>query len=115
MKKISDLVAELIRPEVRALRSYHVPNARGLIKLDAMENPYSWPESLKPAWLERLQSIDINRSPDPSASALKTRLHEALAVPADAELMLGNGSDELIEIIEQALARPGAVVAAPAP
>ena len=56
MKKISDFVAELIRPEVRALRSYHVPNARGLIKLDAMENPHSWPESLKPAWLIEIES-----------------------------------------------------------
>lgn len=112
---LEDKVRRWIRPEVLALRSYHVPEARGLIKLDAMENPYSWPDALKSAWFERLRAIDINRYPDPGASALKARLREALAVPADAALMLGNGSDELIQIIVLALARPGAVVLAPVP
>jgi histidinol-phosphate aminotransferase len=113
--EISQKVARLIRPEIQALKTYHVPDARGLIKLDAMENPYPWPEALKPAWLERLRAVDINRYPDPAATALKARLREALAVPSGAALMLGNGSDELIQIIVLALARPGAVVLAPVP
>ena len=35
-------IDRLIRPEIRALKAYHVPDASGLIKLDAMENPYTW-------------------------------------------------------------------------
>lgn len=115
MRKISDMIAELIRPEIRALGSYHVPDARGLIKLDAMENPYSWPDALKREWLERLRAVDVNRYPDPAAASLKAKLRDALAIPAGAELLLGNGSDELIQIIVQALARAGAVVASPVP
>jgi histidinol-phosphate aminotransferase len=115
MRKIPELIAALIRPEIRALSSYHVPDARGLIKLDAMENPYSWPDSLKAAWLERLRAIDVNRYPDPAAETLKARLREALRIPVTAALMLGNGSDELIQIIVQALALPGACVMAPVP
>jgi histidinol-phosphate aminotransferase len=113
--EISEKIARWVRPEVRALHSYHVPDSRGLIKLDAMENPYPWPDALKPAWLEALRVVDLNRYPDPSARALKARLREALAVPAGAGILLGNGSDELIQIIVLALARPGAQVLAPAP
>jgi histidinol-phosphate aminotransferase len=105
----------LIRPEVRALRAYHVPDATGLIKLDAMENPYAWPDDVKTEWLEKLRDVPINRYPDPAAPALRARLRDALGVPAGMELLLGNGSDELIQIILMGVARPGAVVVAPTP
>ena len=40
----------LIRPEIQALGAYHVANAEGMIKLDAMENPYILPDGLKKKW-----------------------------------------------------------------
>jgi histidinol-phosphate aminotransferase len=46
MSSISSLVAQLIRPEIQALHAYHVPPSFGLIKLDAMENPYLVPRSI---------------------------------------------------------------------
>lgn len=113
--KDKDVITRLIRPEIRALKAYHVPEAGGFIKLDAMENPYSWPESLKQEWLKRLHDVAINRYPDPSASVLRAKLKETLAVPAGMELMLGNGSDELIQLILMGVARPEAVVLAPQP
>jgi len=108
-------IEQLVRPEIRALKAYHVPDARGLIKLDAMENPYAWPAALKQEWLEVLRDVPINRYPDPSAQALRTQLKQALAVPAGMDVLLGNGSDELIQLILMGVARPGAVVLAPAP
>ncbi|MCL5668672.1 MAG: aminotransferase class I/II-fold pyridoxal phosphate-dependent enzyme, partial [Gammaproteobacteria bacterium] len=113
--KITDLIAHLVRPEIRSLSAYHVPDARGLVKLDAMENPYSWPEEIKRAWLEALRDAPLNRYPDPEAHALKDKLRAALAVPAQAGLLLGNGSDELIQMLALTLARPGRVVLAPEP
>ncbi len=103
-------IAGWVRPEIRALSAYQVPDARGLIKLDAMENPFTWPEELRQAWLERLHSVDVNRYPDPRATALKQRLRENMSIPADAEIILGNGSDELIQMIAMTLARPGQVL-----
>ena len=108
-------IDELIRPEIRALKAYHVPDPAGLIKLDAMENPYTWPEETKQAWLEVLRDVAINRYPDPGARALKASLRSALRVPEGAEIILGNGSDELIQIILMALANSNAVVLAPTP
>ncbi len=115
MSSISDKVASLVRPEIRALKAYHVPDATGLIKLDAMENPYSWPETVKREWLDTLQQVALNRYPDPDARRLRGRLRVALGVPHDMELVLGNGSDELIQIILMAVAKPDAVVLAPTP
>ncbi len=115
MTSPEDKVAQWIRPEIRALSAYHVPDAGGFIKLDAMENPYVWPEEMVDEWLERLRGVDINRYPDPAAGALRARLAEAFAVPAGMELLLGNGSDELIQILAMAVAGPGRVVLAPEP
>jgi len=106
---------DLIRPAIRALAAYHVPDARGLIKLDAMENPYGWPEELKAAWLETLREVPLNRYPDSHATSLKESLREFMAIPASAGLILGNGSDELIQLVILALAAPGRVVLAPEP
>jgi histidinol-phosphate aminotransferase len=108
-------INRFIRPQLRALQSYHVPPAAGLIKLDAMENPYSWPDWLLNDWLDTLRQAALNRYPDPAARALKSRLRGVLGVPEAADVILGNGSDELIQMIIQAVAAPGHVILAPEP
>lgn len=113
--KKDEKIIHLIRPEVQALQHYHVPPSRGLIKLDAMENPYSWPAYLRGEWLEELQGVTINRYPDPEATELKARLRQTFSIPAGMELLLGNGSDELIQIINLSLKGRDAKVLAPEP
>ncbi len=104
METLESKVGSLLRTEVLALSAYHVQDAAGLIKLDAMENPYNWPDEMIAEWLEKLRTVGVNRYPDPSASKLRWALREANGVPEEAELMLGNGSDELIQIILMAVA-----------
>lgn len=101
---------QLIRPEVLGLAAYHVADARGMVKLDAMENPYRLPAEMAAELGALLAEAPINRYPDPHAEALQAALRQAFAIPADAALLLGNGSDELIQILALALARPGAVL-----
>ncbi|MBE9516335.1 MAG: histidinol-phosphate transaminase [Proteobacteria bacterium] len=108
-------IEQLIRPEIRALTAYGVADPGDLIKLDAMENPYPWPEDIKRAWADKLVETDINRYPDPGARALKPGLRKAMAVPDDVEILLGNGSDEIIQMILLAMAQDGATVLSPAP
>lgn len=112
---MNNLIEQWIRPEIRALSAYHVPAPGDLIKLDAMENPYTWEPELIDAWLEMLRGVSVNRYPDPSSARLKVRLREAMAVPPGADILLGNGSDEIIQMIAMALAAPGRVVMAPEP
>jgi histidinol-phosphate aminotransferase len=101
---------ELIRPEILALKAYHVADAAGMVKLDAMENPYPLPQALARELAERLARVEINRYPDPRAPRLRARLAQAMRIPSGCELVLGNGSDDLIQIVTFALARPGAVM-----
>lgn len=115
MTDLKDKVERLIRPEVLALTAYHVPDPGDMVKLDAMENPWPWPEVLVEAWLEKLRDISFNRYPDASAAALKTAMRVAMNVPDRAAIILGNGSDELIQMIIQSVARPGQVIMAPEP
>lgn len=114
MRTIEDKVCFLLRPEVLTLSAYHVQDASGLVKLDAMENPYQWPDEMVAEWLDKLRSQGVNRYPDPAADRLRAGLRVANALPEGVELMLGNGSDELIQIILMAVAQD-AVVLAPQP
>lgn len=95
---MTDKLLNWIRPEIRALNAYHVADASGLTKLDAMENPYTLDE-LTGHWPQVLAAAEINRYPDPSASVLRKKLSQVMAVPAGAETVLGNGSDELIQML----------------
>lgn len=104
---MKNLIQPLIRPEIRALKAYHVPDATGLIKLDAMENPYSWSEDLRREWLESLRGVHLNRYPDPQGSELQAALRESMGIPEDMGLLLGNGSDELIQMLALTVAQPG--------
>jgi histidinol-phosphate aminotransferase len=104
-----------VRPEVRALRAYHVPPAEGPIKLDAMENPYPWPTWLVEQWLGRLRQVAVNRYPDPSCAALKQRLRQVYGVPAGMDLVLGNGSDELIQMLAMTVGGEGRAILSPEP
>lgn len=108
-------IKRLIRNEIQALSAYHVADATGMVKLDAMENPYVWDEYLVREWQEELADTSVNRYPDPSAQKLATLIREQMALPDDIGLMFGNGSDELIQIMAMAMAEPGRVVMAPEP
>ena len=101
---------KIIREEIRALSAYHVPHSQGMIKLDAMENPYDLPPALQAEIATLVASAAMNRYPDPSADALKAQLRSTMNIPAGMDIMLGNGSDELIQIIAMAVAKPDAVL-----
>ena len=60
-----------LRPELKAMSVYQVPDAGGLIKLDAMENPYQWSDEINTLWLRYLSQAAINRYPDPDPEGLK--------------------------------------------
>lgn len=104
-----------IRADIRAIQAYHVPDATGLVKLDAMENPYRLPPTLAQALGERLGQVALNRYPPADPAALKAKLAHTIGLPAGQHLMLGNGSDELIHLVIQACARPESTVLAPWP
>ncbi|SAK98792.1 histidinol-phosphate transaminase [Caballeronia ptereochthonis] len=106
---------DIIRPDVLAMTSYPVPDSTGLIKLDAMENPYTLPPDLAQRLGEHLAGVALNRYPAPRPAELLAKIKRTMRVPAACDVLLGNGSDELISMMSVACSKPGAKVVAPVP
>jgi histidinol-phosphate aminotransferase len=111
----ADFVAAVVRADVRAQKAYVVAPAEGMTKLEANENPFSLPDAVKARVAAALAQVPLNRYPDGSADRVRATLRRVLAIPEALGLIVGNGSDELIQLVVSALARPGATVLAPEP
>jgi len=109
------LIAAVVRPEIQALSAYVVAKAGRMVKLDAMESPYALPAGVRARLDKALADVEVNRYPDGAADQARAALAHALGIAPGQGLLLGNGSDELIQIITSALAQPGAVMLAPEP
>lgn len=102
-------------PALDQMQPYQVPPSAGLIKLDAMENPFGLPPVVAQAFAQRVAGLPTNRYPDAAGRALKELLMREFPAPAGYGCVLGNGSDELISLLMTAVLRPGACVLAPEP
>jgi len=98
-------ISRLIRPEVRKLAAYHIDETPTRIKLDAMENPFSMPDDVKQRIAEAAKNAAVNRYPDPSAKKLKQAIAGMWGMEP-AQMVLGNGSDELIQAVVLAFGGP---------
>src|SRR5919112_4540004 len=96
------LIATRIRQDVQSMHAYAVQDARGLLKLDAMENPHGLPPALQAALGERLGALALNRYPGERVNDLRRALARYAHMPEGFEIMLGNGSDELISLLAMA-------------
>ena len=104
------------RPEVDALEGYapgEQPKFSKLVKLNTNENP--WPPS--PAVEKMWQNFDwkrLNRYPDPCADKLRDAFAAANGVKRE-NVIVGNGSDDLLTMIFRAFTSPDLPVAIPEP
>ncbi|MBS7779673.1 aminotransferase class I/II-fold pyridoxal phosphate-dependent enzyme, partial [Acidovorax sp. CCYZU-2555] len=98
---------ERIRPDVRAMHAYVVQPATGMLKMDAMENPFGLPAALQAALGARLGALPLNRYPGERLEDLKTALMDYAGAPAGSAILLGNGSDEIISLLALACAQAG--------
>lgn len=106
----ASLAQALVRREILDLHAYHVPDSTGYVKLDAMENPYPLPPALCDEIAAAVATAPINRYPDPSAASLKAKMCAVTGLPENMAVLLGNGSDELIQLLAMAVNKPGAVL-----
>ncbi|MEO8751809.1 MAG: histidinol-phosphate transaminase [Casimicrobiaceae bacterium] len=113
--EVAARVRATIRPKIRALSAYPVAKATGMIKLDAMENPYGLSGEARAEIAAAVANARINRYPDSGGDEVKAALRRSLALSDNVALILGNGSDELLQLLTTVVAKPGAVVLAPAP
>ena len=97
------------------MHGYAVQSSAGMVKVDTMENPFQLPEPLRRALGERLAQVALNRYPAERGDVLRAALAAHAGMPEGCDIMLGNGSDELISMLALACDVPGATVLAPLP
>jgi histidinol-phosphate aminotransferase len=110
-------MTDYFRPNVEAMAGY-VPGEQPkrdtqIIKLNSNENPY--PPS--PKVMEVLRNFDrewLRRYPNPYAEEFRQAITNALGVPSD-WIIVGNGSDEILNIVLRACVEPGRRVVYPVP
>ena len=115
MTTLQDRIAATLRADVAGMHAYAIQPSDGLIKLDAMENPFSLPPALQAELGARLGRAAIHRYPQASVAALAEELTAYVGMPEGCRLMLGNGSDELIDLLAVACDKPGATILSPVP
>jgi len=87
---------KLVRAEVRQLVPYETKHLPECIKLDANENPFPWPAGMyESVYSEKLA---FNRYPDGMGQDLKKAI-SAYTKTSPEGILIGNGSDELIQLI----------------
>lgn len=108
MAKVDRYIAE----QVRSRAGYHVPPGEYRVKLDAMESPYRLPLEVRDRWLHALRDVAINRYPAVDHyQHLKKRLAAASGLAPGCEIVLGNGSDEILQNLLLATSADVTVVA----
>ena len=97
MKEVKLDINSLVRPSVLRLRPYASAKdefkdfQERLIYLDANENPFE---------------TEVNRYPDPDQAALKKIFAKRKGLKPD-QLLFGNGSDEILDLIFRVFVEPG--------
>jgi histidinol-phosphate aminotransferase len=112
---LEELLKNRIRQDVRSMHGYAIQPSSGMVKLDAMENPHRLPAALQAELGQRLGALALNRYPDGRVNDLRAALADYAAMPEGFDIMLGNGSDELISLLAMACDVPGGSVLAPLP
>jgi len=104
-----------IRRDVQSMHAYAIQDASGMVKLDAMENPFGLSVELQAQLGQRLGAVALNRYPGERVNVLRQALAQYAQMPEGFDIMLGNGSDELITLVSIACDVPGANFLAPVP
>ena len=92
------VIRDLVGKNIFEQRGYITPEVTGAIKMSANENPISLQEPFKKKLMEEMSRVDFNRYPEAGALKLRDRFAQYYGVDKDM-VMLGNGSDELIQTL----------------
>lgn len=112
---MTNSIQKWVNPSILSMAAYHVPEPSGAIKLDSMENPYQWDADLQQAWLNHLKTAELNRYPDAGTRVLKRKLRRVMQVPDTMDIVLGNGSDEILFMLQVLINGDNRSVLAPEP
>jgi histidinol-phosphate aminotransferase len=104
MTSLADRMRRFLRADVQGMHGYAVQPSTGMVKVDTMENPFGLPANLRQALGARLAEVALNRYPAERGDVLRAALAGHARMPEGNDILLGNGSDELISLLTLACA-----------
>ena len=107
-------ITNFFRSDIDSLSEYKIFDSKNMIKLDAMENPFDLNINFELKGLSS-GSASLNRYPNADCENLKNKLHKKYKLDNKYDLIFGNGSDELIQLICLAFLKKENVVLCPEP
>lgn len=107
-------IETLIRKDVLEQPGYRVDTTSCPIKMDAMESPFTIPAHLQEELSEEMKKVFLNRYPEPGAPMIRKKFAQHYGIDTDM-IMVGNGSDELIQTLCTALLDSSSAVIVPLP
>lgn len=105
---------QFVKPEVRGLTAYSLKRHSADIKLNQNENPLGFPDALKDEVWEHLRRRDWARYPDFYLRTVTQGVAELAGVPPD-WVLVGNGSNELLQMALLATLTRGDRMVVPVP
>ena len=102
------------RRGLETLKPYSAEENRWPISLDANESPVDMPPAIKAKVIEKLAALPFNRYPEISAQSLKTTIAAGFGLTA-ANVLIGNGSSEILEALCYAFGGEGRSIVYPSP
>ncbi|SDF31175.1 histidinol-phosphate transaminase [Sporomusa acidovorans] len=99
---------------LESLKPYSVEEIQWPVRLDANENPTDLPPAIKTKVMEKLAVLPFNRYPEMSAISLKSTLAAGFGLKA-ANVLVGNGSSEILEALCHAFGGAGRSIVYPSP
>jgi histidinol-phosphate aminotransferase len=113
-KDVTTNPADFIRRRIGDISAYHVEPYPADVILDANESPYPPPPALAGRLRKIMGEVAFNRYPDMDAGSLRRAIAKMEGVD-ETEILLGNGSDEIISFLIQATLDPGGWILTPSP
>ncbi len=104
----------IFKENLKELSPYSVDHVPYKVKLNANENPYGLPDKIKEEIKNVVENFEFSRYPDPMADELREVIAESYGIDKEM-IMVGNGSDELINYLSIAFSGRDRVVTYPVP
>src|SRR5215470_12526190 len=106
--------SDAIKPEVRAAAAYTLKHVAAEVKLDQNENPFELPQDFKEEVTRRVVAKSWGRYPEFVPSAMTQALSKHTGWTEEG-ILVGNGSNELLQAALIVTLGPGRTIAIPQP
>ncbi len=103
------------REDINILEEYKVMSSKNMVKLDAMENPFDLELNIKLSNSPVSAIINLNRYPDAACETIRSKLLKKYEINDKYDMIIGNGSDELIQLICLTFLKSENIILSPTP